>query len=100
SVAIGAFTTLAGYRSQVLTHSIDLVDSRQDARPITIGSYCFVGTNCVILGGSCLPDFSVLSAMSLLNHKMTERFCLYGGVPARAIKGLPDTLGYFKRTSG
>src|SRR5262249_1905893 len=33
-VSIGSFSTLAGFRTQILTHSIDLVQSRQDARPV------------------------------------------------------------------
>ncbi|MEY2878582.1 MAG: hypothetical protein RLZZ15_962, partial [Verrucomicrobiota bacterium] len=50
-IEIGAFTTVAGYGSQLLTHAIDLERNRQDCAPITIGEYCFVGTNVVILGG-------------------------------------------------
>ena len=50
-VAIGDFTTVGGYSSQLLTHSIDVARCRQDAHPIAIGSYCFVGTACTILGG-------------------------------------------------
>jgi acetyltransferase-like isoleucine patch superfamily enzyme len=100
SVTLGRFSMVAGYRSQILTHSIDLVRSCQDARPIAIGAYCFVGTNCVIVGGSALPDYSVLSASSLLNRQMTEGFWLYGGVPARQLKRLPKELAYFNRDSG
>jgi hypothetical protein len=55
SVKIGSFATFAGFASQLLTHSINLQTNRQEAYPITIGDYCFVGTNCVLLGGSALP---------------------------------------------
>ena len=51
-VRIGAFATVGGFRSQLITHSIDLEAGRQSAEPIDIGEYCFVGTNCVMLGGS------------------------------------------------
>ena len=64
-IQIGAFATVAGFASQLLTHSINLEESRQEAHPISIGAYCFVGTNCVLLGGSSLPDYSVLGAKSL-----------------------------------
>src|SRR3712207_7972137 len=47
------YTTL--FRSQFLTHSIDLLENVQRSRPIKIGKFCFVGTNSVILGGSVLP---------------------------------------------
>jgi carbonic anhydrase/acetyltransferase-like protein (isoleucine patch superfamily) len=81
SITIGRFTTFAGFQSQMLTHSIDVEHSRQASAPIRIGDYCFVGTNSVLLGGSALPDYSVLGAKSLLNKAFTETHHLYGGVP-------------------
>lgn len=100
SVIIGKFSTIAGYWSQILTHSIDLEKSRQSSSPIEIGNYCFVGTNSVILGGSLLPDCSVLGAKSLLNKHFLDNYHLYAGVPARPIKKLPPNLLYFHRKEG
>ncbi len=100
SVTIGRFTTFAGFRSQILTHSIDLYRSRQSSKPITIGDYCFVGTSSVLLGGSTLPDCSVLAANSLLNKPYAETHQLYAGNPARPIKALPQDLAYFMRSTG
>ncbi|MHA3772800.1 acyltransferase [Verrucomicrobiota bacterium sgz303538] len=100
AITIGRFSTFAGFASQILTHSIDLENNRQSSRPVTIGEYCFVGTNCVILGGSTLPSYSVLAAKSLLNRPYTETYHLYGGVPARLLKVLPDTYAYFTRDRG
>ena len=100
SVVIGDFTTIAGWRSQILTHSIDLVCSRQSSKPIHIGRYCFVGTDCVILGGSGLPDYAVLGAKSLLNRTYSESHWLYGGSPCKPIKPLAKDTGYFKRKVG
>jgi acetyltransferase-like isoleucine patch superfamily enzyme len=100
SVTIGRFTTMAGFQSQILTHSIDLQRNRQASAPVRIGDYCFVGTNSVLLAGSTLPDYSVLGAKSLLNRAFTETYQLYGGVPARSIKPLPADFEYFKRTQG
>ena len=99
-IQIGAFTTVAGFASQLLTHSINLENNRQEASPILIGNYCFVGTNCVLLGGSGLPDYSVLGAKSLLNQDFKESCQLYGGVPAKPIKPLEVTLKYFQRKTG
>ena len=100
SVRIGRFATFAGYRSQVLTHSIDLHCCRQASKPITIGEYCFVGTGSVMLGGSGLPDYSVLGAMSVLNKAYSETHWLYAGNPARPVKALPREMLYFNRTAG
>ena len=100
SVTIGRFTTFAGFHSQIITHSIDLEKNRQSSKPVHIGDYCFVGTNCVLLGGSALPDFSVLGAKSLLNKSFAETYQLYGGVPARPVKSLSRDCKYFQRTEG
>jgi acetyltransferase-like isoleucine patch superfamily enzyme len=88
AVTIGKFTTVAGYRSVILTHSIDLKYNRQISRPIGIGNYCFLGTCCTLLWGSYLPDYSALSANSLLNKEFNEHYCLYGGTPAKFINKL------------
>lgn len=100
AVTIGKFTTFAGFQSQILTHSIDLERNRQASAPVQIGDYCFVGTNCVLLGGSALPDYSVLGAKSLLNKSFTETHHLYAGVPARSVQPLSPDGEYFKRTEG
>jgi acetyltransferase-like isoleucine patch superfamily enzyme len=99
-VEIGAFATIAGYGSQLMTHSIDLEQNRQDAAPIIIGEYCFVGTDVVVLGGSRLPPRSVLGAKALLNKPYEAPEMLYGGVPARPLKPLPPGQKYFSRVSG
>lgn len=100
SVTIGKFTTFAGFHSQIISHSIDLEQNRQSSEPVRVGDYCFVGTNCVLLGGSALPDFCILGAKSLLNKSFTESYQLYGGVPARPLKSLPRDYKYFQRTEG
>lgn len=99
-VTIGAFTTIAGYRSQLLSHSIDLQHGRQHSAPIAIGSYCFVGTSCVILGDSVLPDHSVLGALSLLNKAHREPWGLYAGQPAKRVKAIALDAAYFSRSQG
>jgi acetyltransferase-like isoleucine patch superfamily enzyme len=100
SVSIGAFSVFAGFRSQILTHSVDLENCRQSSAPIKIGDYCFTGTDCVLLGGSSLPDHSVLGAKSLLNKPYSEPYWLYTGNPARAVKRLASDLGFFRRQAG
>ena len=99
-VTIGQFTTIAGYRSQLLTHSIDIHSGRQTSAPIEIGDYCFVGTASVILGGATLPNYSVLGAMSLLNKTFEQSYTLYAGVPAKRVKSINENAKYFTRTEG
>jgi acetyltransferase-like isoleucine patch superfamily enzyme len=100
AVRIGRFTTFAGFRSQILTHSIDLYRCCQSSKPVTIGDYCFVGTGSVLLGGSRLPDYSVLGASSLLNKPYLQTHQLYAGNPAKPVKPLPQEMAYFQRTVG
>ena len=99
-VRIGAFATIGGFRSQLLTHSIDFNAGRQTAEPIEIGEYSFTGTNSVVLGGSVLPHHSVLGAQSLLNKKWDEPYRLYAGVPAKPVKELSPEMEYFRRSEG
>jgi acetyltransferase-like isoleucine patch superfamily enzyme len=99
-VLIGSYSTIAGYRTQILTHSIDIDSNRQHSEPIEIGSFSFVGTNCVLLGGSVLPSFSILGALSLLNKVHSDEYTLYAGQPARSIKSLDKNSGYFSRHIG
>lgn len=98
SVRIGRFTTIAGCHSVVMSHSIDVKEGRQSSAPITLGEYCFVGTNCVLLAGSALPNRSVLGANSLLNKKLKSDHRVYGGSPAREIAELDKDALYLHRT--
>ena len=99
-IIIGDFVTVAGYSSQILTHSINIELNIQDSKPITIGDYCFVGTASTILGGAVLPSYCVLGASSLLNKAFTIPYRLYGGNPAKEIKELSKDYLYFKREIG
>lgn len=99
-ISIGHHTTLAGYRTQILTHSIDVRRSAQRAQPVSIGSYCFVGTGCILLAGSALPDCSVLGAGAVLTRAHAESHHLYAGSPAAPIQPLPHDAAYFHRAAG
>jgi acetyltransferase-like isoleucine patch superfamily enzyme len=99
-IEIGRFCTIAGYGSQLLTHSINIQLNRQDCAPIHIGDYCFVGTDVVVLGGARLPDRCVLGAKALLNHAYEKPGWLYAGVPARPIRLLEQDAAYFTRQTG
>lgn len=99
-IQIGDFVTVAGYQSQLLTHSINVYENRQDSQPIIIGDYTFIGTNSVILGGAQLPAYSLLAAKSMLSKAYTEEWKMYGGVPAKPISDIPKDAKYFSRTDG
>ncbi len=100
AVRIGRFATMAGFRSQILTHSIDIERSCQSSRPVSIGDYSFIGTGSILLAGSAVPAYSVLGAGSVLNREYTEPYFLYAVVPARTVKQLSPSFGYFNRKVG
>lgn len=99
-VTIGAFTTIAGFRTQILTHSIDLARCVQRSSPVEVGEYSFVGSGCILLAGTQLPSRSLLAAGSVLTKRYEVGLTLYAGAPARAVKSLPEDAEYFKRVFG
>lgn len=99
-ITIGDFSTFAGFRSQMLTHSINLYLSKQESSEIIIGDYCFVGTNSILLKGTSLPSYSILGANSTLTKKFTTEYCLYAGNPAVIKKNLKQDMSYFNRKIG
>lgn len=100
-VYVGDFTTIAGMRTVIMSHSIDVKVSRQTADTISIGKYCFIGTNSILLKGCAIPDYCVLGAGSVVTKKFEAPYSLYGGNPAKLIKPLhPEETLYFSRTHG
>lgn len=100
SLTLGPFSTLAGVRSQVFTHSIDLSESRQATEPVIIGDYCLVGTGSILLPGAVLPNYSVLGAGSVLRRGVDKEWSLYSGVPAIHVRDIPRDTAYFGRETG
>ncbi len=100
TVRIGAFSLIAGNRNQILTHSIDVRTSNQACAPVAIGRYCFVGTGSILLKGSCLADYCILAAGSVLHKAHDTPLRLLSGVPAVPVKELDANLGFFKRRIG
>lgn len=97
-VTIGAYTSVGGYGTQILSHSTSLKYNKQGCAPITIGHNCFVGTRSIILPGSVLPNQSVLGAGAMMKGQFSESFALYGGVPAKFIKKMDENYVFFHRT--
>ena len=71
-VYMGEHSLLAGIRSTILSHAIDFKNCLQDVQPVVIGSYAFVGTGCILLKGTNIPDYSIVGAGSVVNKLYTE----------------------------
>jgi hypothetical protein len=99
-ISIGNHATIAGVRSQLLTHGIDIVDSRQDAHRLEVGPYSMVGTGTILLAGARVPHHAVVAAGSVVTGHLDEPYTMYAGAPAKSIKALgPESL-YFSRAEG
>jgi acetyltransferase-like isoleucine patch superfamily enzyme len=55
---------------------------------VTIGKYCWIGMNSVILPNIELGDFTIVGAGSVVTKSFSEGFCVIAGNPAKVIKKL------------
>lgn len=94
---------VVGARTQLITHAINMVENRQSTKPISIGRCSMVGSGCIVLGGSSLPDYSALGAGSIgstLRSVFSDTHRVYSGVPAKSAGNLPTNARFFTRDSG
>ena len=106
NVWVGAFTLLDGKHAklvigegsnissgaQVLTHSTvrrcisEGKVTQIDFADVTIGKYCFVGTNAVILMGCKIGHHSVIGAGAVISQNtVVPPYSIVTGVPARIV---------------
>lgn len=79
---------IAGYWTQVMTHSFDYRTNRQTAKPITIGERSVVTTRCTVLPGVKVADRCIVAAGSVVHGSLRKPGFLYAGSPARPLKEL------------
>lgn len=78
--------------AQILTHTTvrRCVSERRynkiDSKPTTIGEYCFIGTNAVVLMGANVGHHSVVGAGAVVTEGMEiPPYSIVAGVPAKII---------------
>ena len=99
-VTIGEYTTVAGVRSTIISHQIDLIEGVQSTRATKIGDYCFVSSNVCVTPGASIPDRSVVAMGAVVVGDLAPAGALFGGVPAQVLRSTVDTGRYFRRTRG
>lgn len=99
-ITIGAFSIIAGLKTSIFTHGINIQTNTQEASGVVIGKYCMIGTQSTILKGANLPDYSVLGAGSVLQKSYETPYTLYSGVPARPAKTFDTEAKFFIRNTG
>lgn len=97
-VEIGDFALLAGVRSVVLTHFIDVVANRQRVAGVRVGDRTIVSSNVTILPGTEIPPRSQVAAGAVVRGTLQEPRCLYAGVPANPVREVSGR--FFDRTVG
>lgn len=83
-VTIGRRSILGGRNSSLWTHN------RQRTRPISIGSFAYIGSEIRIAPGGSLPSKCIVGIGSVITGEMTEEGHLIVGVPAKPVKKLSE----------
>jgi acetyltransferase-like isoleucine patch superfamily enzyme len=83
-VEIGRRSILGGRNSSLWTHN------RQRTRPITIGSFAYVGSEIRIAPGGAVPSKCIVGIGSVVTGELTDEESLIAGVPAKAVKRLTE----------
>ena len=83
-VTLGRNVILGGRNSSLWTHN------RQQTAPITIGDFCYLGSEIRIAPGASLAPECILALGSVLSGTVAEPRSLVGGVPARVVRPLHD----------
>lgn len=81
-VEIGRRSILGGRNSSLWTHN------RQRTRPITVGSFVYLGSEIRIAPGSTIPSYCIVGIGAVITGTLTDEFYLIGGIPAKPIKAL------------
>ena len=100
TVTLGAFSTVAGFYSQILTHGIDVATNRQTSAPISVGHHTMIGTRVILLKGSRVPDRAVVGAGSVFRGTPEGTGGLWSGIPASRVREIDETGTYFTRKKG
>lgn len=79
-VSIGEYTFLT-FRSVILTH--DFV--HREHMDVSIGSYCFIGCNVVVMPGVTIGDHCIIGANTLVREDVPSN-CIVVGNPGKIVK--------------
>lgn len=88
-ISIGDFTNI-GPNVGIISANHDLInnDLHTKAPPISIGKFCWIGMNAIILPSVQLGDFTIVGAGSVVSKSFAEGYCVIAGNPAKIIKHL------------
>lgn len=79
---------------KILTATHEVSDMKQTKKEVTIGKYCWIGANAIILPGITIGDFSVIGAGSVV-VKDIPSYSVAVGNPAKVIKKREISFPYY-----
>jgi acetyltransferase-like isoleucine patch superfamily enzyme len=84
---IGDYSNI-GPNVGIISANHDVVDNEhhQQAVPIIIGRFCWLGMGCLILPGVTLGDFTIVGAGAVVTKSFPEGYCVLAGNPASVIR--------------
>jgi len=98
SVTMGEFSGLAGFRSKIITHGVDVIRGKLVCAPVVIGAYTMVGSGSTLMKGVNISRCCVVSVDSVVMKSVREPFSLVAGNPALVTRKLPPSAKFFSRT--
>lgn len=87
-IYIGDYTIVAP-NVGIISANHDLYDNKKHVKTtISIGDYCWLGMNSIILPNVTLGDFTIIGAGSVVTKSFEDGYCVIAGNPAKVIKRL------------
>jgi len=107
-IMIGDYTQIAQNVGIVSSNHDEYDNSKHHVEDVSIGSYCWIGMNAVILPGVVLGDFTIVGAGAIVTKSFPEGYCVIAGNPAKVIRQLdptkckryksyPEYIGFIRR---
>lgn len=97
-IIIEYHAAVGGMRTIMMSHEYDTLESSSTVGRVRVGEFAMTGACCIFLKNSYVPPYSVLAAGTIVVKRPADekpRAGLYGGVPAKFIRELPE-LGWWK----
>lgn len=99
-ISIGDFTNI-GPNVGIISANHDFVNNSEhtESISISIGKFCWIGMNAIILPSVQLGDFTIVGAGSVVSKNFSEGHCVIAGNPAVIIKHLDkETCDKFRKS--
>jgi acetyltransferase-like isoleucine patch superfamily enzyme len=84
-VSLGRRSILGGRHSSIWTHN------RRRSAPVSIGDYCYVGSEVRVAPGVRIADCTIVGLGSVVSNSLERTFTLAAGSPARVVRALTES---------